>query len=66
VRPQINSKCCEEAERYYDVVVKIITMTFSEEDKRSLCSEKSDTFVFPYISHSFWTNFMKLSGNICK
>jgi len=30
------------------------------------CSEKSDTFVFPYIFHSFWTNFMKLSANICK
>jgi len=24
---------------------------------------KSDTFVIPYISHSFWTNFMKLSAN---
>ena len=28
--------------------------------------KKSDTFVFPCISHSFWTNFMKLSANIRK
>jgi len=27
---------------------------------------KSDTFVFPYISHSFGANFMKLSANILK
>jgi len=28
--------------------------------------KKSDTFAFPCISHSFWTNFMKLSANIRK
>ena len=28
------------------------------------CSEKSKTFVFRYISHSFWTNFTKLSANM--
>jgi len=28
--------------------------------------KKSDTCVFPYISHSFWTNFIKLSANISK
>jgi len=30
------------------------------------CSEKSDIFVFPYISHNLWTNFIKLSVNIRK
>ena len=30
------------------------------------CSEKNDSFVFPYIYHSFWINFMKLSANIRK
>ena len=28
------------------------------------CSEKNKTFVFRYISHSFWTDFTKLSVNM--
>jgi len=42
------------------------TDTAMEKTMHRIQKKSDDTFVFPHISHSFRTNFMKLSANIRK
>jgi len=45
----------------FQLLLLRLSVMSSAKTAYTLCSEKSDTFVFPYVFHAFWTNLMKLS-----